>query len=137
MISLLHSVAVFAFAGAGWAAASADAADRALMKRQREERYRVRMNRKIAPVIAEAKWNFFASAERSRRFKGKQPPPSDSDAEDLMKSASEPRIEQGSNAGGVTARREPRPPGRAKLLLSPIIAPPLSLRVQSVFHPWL
>src|SRR5713226_4304465 len=59
MISLLHSVAVFAFTGTAWVAWSAAAAGSALIKRQSTESFRVRMSRKIAPVIAKAKWNFF------------------------------------------------------------------------------
>src|SRR6266851_2957592 len=43
----------------------------------------------------------------------------------------EPQLDHGLNRGWVTARREPRPTGRAKLLLSPIFGPlPLS-----VFNP--
>src|SRR6266852_1325041 len=97
MISLLHSVAVFGFTGTAWVAWSAAAAVSALIKRQSEESFRVRMNRKLAPVIAKAKWNFLASADRSRRFKGKRSPQSDCSAEDLMKGSSEPRMEHGLN----------------------------------------
>src|SRR6266568_7996356 len=126
MTSLLHSVAEFAFAGTAWVAWSAAAAVSALIKRQSEESLRVRMSRKIAPVIEKAKWIFLASAQRSRRFTGKRPPPLDSDDEDVGKDL---------RSHGWNREREGPKMGLGGSLALPVGRGSRRAVTPSVFHP--